>query len=102
MALKPSDAPGVIAALRDEIAGVIADWGGGLLWLLCPAGGAGVRDAVGRGHATLWRAGAGSGDMPVFPPEAPALAALAQGLRSRFDPRGLFNPGIMQERAGSP
>jgi glycolate oxidase FAD binding subunit len=96
VALKPSDAPGVVAALGDEVSGVVADWGGGLLWLLCPGGGAGIRRAVGQGHATLWRVDPRIADAPVFPPEGPALAALAEGLRARFDPRGLFNPGLME------
>ncbi len=95
--LRPSAAPGVLAALgRDrppEVA--LMDWGGGLLWLRLPEGSAAaVRAAVAAagGHATLWR-GAGG---PVFHPEAPAVAALAAGLRRQFDPRGILNPGLME------
>jgi glycolate oxidase FAD binding subunit len=30
-----------------------------------------------------------------FPPEVPAVARLAAGLRARFDPRGILNPGLL-------
>ncbi|MGQ0565903.1 MAG: FAD-binding protein [Gemmobacter sp.] len=87
--LRPSDAPGLLARLPGVPA--ILDWGGGLVWLLAPPD-AGVRDAVATvgGHATLWRAAAGMRDVPVLPPESPAVAALSAGLRRAFDPRGLF------------
>jgi glycolate oxidase FAD binding subunit len=44
------------------------------------------------GHATLIR---GHADVPTFHPEVPALAALTNGLRAKFDPRGILNSGIM-------
>jgi len=87
--LKPSEAPEVAARLGGE---VVLDWGGGLLWALLPAG-TDAR-AVARpyaGHATLIRGTA----YPTFEPEAPAVAALTRGLRARFDPRGILNPGRM-------
>lgn len=99
----PSNGPSVIAALR-ELKGVDAflDWGGGLIWLATDAPKTGadglVRDAVSQfgGHATLIR---GSTDLraaiPVFEPQAPALAALSKRLKASFDPHGLFNPGRM-------
>jgi glycolate oxidase FAD binding subunit len=94
--LKPSDAPGVLERVREALPEVpaIMDWGGGLLWLLAPADGAGVvRGAVGAvGHATLWRAAPGMDGVPVMPPESPAVAALSAGLRRAFDPKGLFGP----------
>jgi FAD/FMN-containing dehydrogenase len=31
-----------------------------------------------------------------MPPETPALAAIGQRLRDKFDPRGLFNPGKLR------
>jgi glycolate oxidase FAD binding subunit len=31
----------------------------------------------------------------VFHPEAPGVARLSAGLRRRFDPRGILNPGLM-------
>ena len=45
------------------------------------------------GHATLIRAEAAA--IPVFQPQPAPLAALAAGLRARFDPRGILNPGLM-------
>ncbi len=97
--LKPSDAPGVVAALAGVAEAAIADWGGGLLWLFCPGGGAqAVRAAaaLAGGHATLWRQGPGAEGEAIFSPEVPALVSLAKGLRATFDPRGLFNPGLME------
>jgi glycolate oxidase FAD binding subunit len=78
-------------AARSE-AEAIWDWGGGLIWLRAePGRGAEIAAAVaGRGHATLVR-GAGG---PVFPPEAPEVAALTAGLKAKFDPRGILNPGM--------
>jgi len=89
LALVPSSAAGVVAALGAQ---AVYDWGGGLVWLLMPARqGEAVRAAVaGRGHAILMR-GAGA----AFAPEGAAVAALAAGLRAKFDPRGILNRGIM-------
>ena len=72
------------------------DWGGGRVWLrdASETMGAAIRDAVARigGHATRLR---GTGDLPAFPPANPVVARLEQRLKSRFDPRGLLNPGLM-------
>ncbi|MFZ1468572.1 MAG: FAD-binding protein [Paracoccaceae bacterium] len=89
LAVVPTAAAGVVAATGGE---AVYDWGGGLVWLLLPEGqGEAVRAAVaGCGHATLIR-GAGA----AFAPEAPGVAALAAGLRARFDPRGILNRGMM-------
>jgi glycolate oxidase FAD binding subunit len=92
LSLKPSDAAAVAATAGGE---AIFDWGGGLIWLLVPAA-ADVRAAVaGLGHATLIRPAPGMEAVPTFPPEAAAVAALTAGLRAKFDPRGIFNPGMM-------
>ena len=51
-----------------------------------------------RRTATLLRASeATRAAIPVFPPEAKALAALTRSVKSAFDPLGLFNPGRMVE-----
>ncbi|MEM8728289.1 MAG: FAD-binding protein [Pseudomonadota bacterium] len=102
VSVQPSHAPGLTRVL--EAAGLahkaIYDWGGGLIWILVPetetAGATDVREAVAQlgGHATLIR-GRARATVPVFPPEAPAVAALSRGLRQRFDPRGLLNTGLM-------
>lgn len=90
IATLPTAAFGIVAALGGE---AVWDWGGGLIWLHLDHGrGAEVAAAVsGKGHATLVKGQGG----PVFPPEAPEVAALAAGLRAKFDPRGILNPGIM-------
>ena len=33
--------------------------------------------------------------VPVFQPEPAPIAALTRGLRQKFDPRGILNPGLM-------
>ncbi|PWE32354.1 2-hydroxy-acid oxidase [Maritimibacter sp. 55A14] len=93
--VKPSDAP-VIGA-RLGAAELIYDWGGGLIWALSERG-ADLRAAAApfEGHATLVRAGAETrARLPVFQPEPAPLAAISARLRTRFDPRGILNPGLM-------
>ena len=91
---RPSEAPD-LAARAGGCA--LMDRGGGILWLLLPEG----TDLRARldpfaGHATLIRASeATRRALPPFPPEPAPVAALARGLRQRFDPRGILNPGLM-------
>jgi glycolate oxidase FAD binding subunit len=83
------------------------DWGGGLIWLrLDPleagpdAGAAIVRPATtpAGGHATLIAAPqAIRAATPVFEPLSAALAELTARVKKGFDPRGVLNPGRMQE-----
>ncbi|KQI72273.1 2-hydroxy-acid oxidase [Loktanella sp. 5RATIMAR09] len=88
---KPSAAPELVAKL--DATAVQYDWGGGLIWALADEG-RDLRAALGdfEGHATLVR---GHAEVPAFHPELPALATLTNGLRAKFDPRGILNPGIM-------
>jgi glycolate oxidase FAD binding subunit len=87
--VKPSDAPAIIARLGGE---VVLDWGGGLIWALLPEGtDARVLAAPYSGHATCLR----GATAPAFEPEPAPVAALSRGLRARFDPRGILNPGRM-------
>ena len=90
IATLPTAAAEIVAGLEAE---AIWDWGGGLIWALTDHGrGAEVAAAVaGRGHATLARGEGG----PVFPPDAPEVAALAAGLKAKFDPRSILNAGMM-------
>lgn len=93
VSVKPSDAPAVVARLDCPVQ---LDWGGGLIWALAPSG----TDLRGRmdvaGHATLIRGSeATRAALPVFHPEAAPIVALSQGLRAKFDPRGVLNPGLM-------
>lgn len=104
VSLRPTDGPRLAAALAE--AGLaheaVYDWGGGLVSLLVAeagdAGAATIRAAVAAlgGHATLLRgAPALRAAVRVFPPEAAPVAALSAGLRAKFDPRGILNPGRM-------
>jgi glycolate oxidase FAD binding subunit len=84
----PSHAP------RLELPGEqLIEWGGALRWLRTAADAAAVRAAAqrGGGHATLFRGGDRS--QGAFAPLAPALLALHRGLKTAFDPAGIFNPG---------
>jgi glycolate oxidase FAD binding subunit len=48
------------------------------------------------GHATLMRASHEDfAKLGRFHPEPAPLAKISQGLRARFDPKGLLNPGLM-------
>lgn len=94
ISVKPSDAPHVLEALKPTMAQL--DWGGGLIWTVVPSG-TDVRAKMGvAGHATLMRA---SNDdftrLGRFHPEPAPLAKISMGLRTRFDPKGLLNPGLM-------
>ncbi|MGD9918332.1 MAG: FAD-binding protein [Paenirhodobacter sp.] len=85
--VKPSEAPAIAARLGGE---VVLDWGGGLIWALVPEGtDVRAQAAPYTGHATCLR-----GDFAAFDPEPAPVARLSAGLRARFDPKGLFNPGI--------
>ena len=100
----PTEGPAIVARIRAQRpeAKAFYDWSGGLIWLaLAPRPDADhivVRSAIGPtgGHATLIRAPeAVRAAVPVFQPQSPALAALAQRVKESFDPKGLFNPGRM-------
>ncbi len=90
MSVKPSEAP----ALADRLSanGVLFDWGGGLIWARVSEG-TDLRARLGdvSGHMTLVR---GKGQAK-FQPEPAPVAAISAQVRQRFDPRGLFNPGLM-------
>ncbi len=104
VSVKPTDGP--VLSERLAAAGLkheaLFDWGGGLVWLLVEergdAGAAVIRAQVAAsgGHARLERASAQTrARVPVFPPRPAPLAEIEAGIRARFDPRGIFNPGLM-------
>jgi glycolate dehydrogenase FAD-binding subunit len=104
VSVKPSDGPVLAGALSaaglDHAA--LYDWGGGLVWLLTPEqddAGAGIirREVTALGgHATLIRASTATRmAVAVFQPEPAPLARIAAGLRAKFDPAGVLNPGRM-------
>lgn len=95
ISVPPTDAPRVLERLGTER--YLVDWGGGLVLAGFEAVDAQhVRAALPTGHATLLKAPAASrAAVPVFQPQAPAVAAVAARLRAAFDPRGILNPGRM-------
>jgi glycolate oxidase FAD binding subunit len=72
----------------------IWDWGGGRIWILADAPAADTISmaVAGIGHATLVRPMPGMAANAGEQPEPAGVAALSQGLRAAFDPRGLFTP----------
>jgi len=89
--VKPSDGPVLAASLRRLAAvKIMFDWAGGLLWVLAPSG-LDLRVAEYTGHAMLVRGDA----LPVFQPQPAAIAALAKGLRAKFDPKNILNADWM-------
>ena len=101
LSVTPSDAPGLIAALKTKIdLRYFFDWAGGLIWIETPstddASASLVRAAMSSGTATLIRASDAARTMvDVFQPQEAALAALSARVKSSFDPNHLLNPGRM-------
>jgi glycolate oxidase FAD binding subunit len=101
VSVRPSDGPAVVRLAGTGIgAGAmrwLMDWGGGLVWLALPPGtDLRARLAGIAGHATLMRAAeADRQRLGVFQPAGPVQARLEAGLRARFDPHGILNPGRM-------
>jgi len=94
ISVKPSEAPALVDALG--LRKTMLDWGGGLIWALAEPGTdlRAIAPEI-KGHRTLIRADdATKGKLGVFQPE-PGLEAINQGLRAKFDPRGILNPGLM-------
>ena len=94
ISVKPSDAPDIIDRMPAGTSTCL-DWGGGLIWAAVDRG-TDLRAQLFpfAGHATQVRGSMGDG-IAAFHPEVPALATLANGLRAKFDPRGVLNPGLM-------
>ena len=80
---RPSAAASLIRSADAQA--VLIDWGGGLVWMRVP-GGTDLRARLGRfdGHAARVTG------RPDRAPRADAVAALEDGIRARFDPRGLL------------
>ena len=73
----------------------LIEWGGAQRWLLSDEPHEKIRNTVAKigGHATRFRQERGAG--AVFHPLAPAIATLHRRLKTEFDPRGILNPGRM-------
>lgn len=101
LSVTPSDGADVAARIAAQLAATyFFDWAGGLIWLAVTGkddgGSSVIRAALPSGHATLVRAPESvRSRVSAFTPQAPALAALAGRVKQSFDPRNLFNPGIM-------
>ncbi len=94
ISVTPSDGPEIAARTGGE---VMFDWGGGLIWALVPEG-TDLRVRLGAfgGHATLIRASEETrARIAPFQPEPAPIARLSRGLREKFDPRGILNPGLL-------
>ncbi|MEM8980546.1 MAG: FAD-binding protein [Pseudomonadota bacterium] len=87
ISVQPSKAAEIVAKLRLEA--YFFDWGGGLIWARSRPD-YDLRADLSSGHATCLR-----GTAQNFHPEAAGLAKVSQGIREKFDPHGLFNPGLM-------
>ncbi|KIN65509.1 Glycolate oxidase, subunit GlcE [Sulfitobacter noctilucae] len=99
LSCKPSDAPELAAKAGAEAH--LFDWAGGLIWLRMAAG-TDLRARLGGfdGHATLLRGDTQTkARLGVFQLESAGVARLTAGLRARFDPKGVFNAGLMDAAA---
>jgi glycolate oxidase FAD binding subunit len=95
ISVKPSDGAQVVAVLPR--ADMVMDWAGGLVWALVDED-VDLRGALRGipGHATLVRASEpAKARWGVFNPEPAPVAAISRGLRAKFDPAGVLNPGRM-------
>jgi len=98
ISVKPTDGPIVADALRAVAeVDILYDWGGGLVWALLPEATDARAALTGiAGHATLVRASEETrARFPEFHPEVGPIAMISAGLRAKFDPRGILNPGRM-------
>lgn len=105
---KISAAPAAGPTIAAEVAAAypaeaLFDWSGGLIWLAldpCPGCAASlIRESIaqnGGGHATLVRApDEQRAKIPVFEPQAAALASLSRRLKEAFDPHAILEPQRM-------
>jgi glycolate oxidase FAD binding subunit len=98
LGLPPAKAPEAVCELGAQA--WFGDRAGGVLWIGVANSDSGIHDIAARhgGSAILLRASEDTRSrVPVFPPEAPARAALTRAVKAAFDPLGLLNPGRMYE-----
>ncbi len=104
VSMTPSKAADFIEMIkREHEVDILMDWAGGLLWIGTYGEPKSLHEKLqkeiysyGGGHVTLVKASAESrAVLSVFQPEPRAIGALTNGLRARFDPKGILNPGLM-------
>jgi glycolate oxidase FAD binding subunit len=103
ISVAPTQGPLLVENIRAGVdASWFYDWGGGLVWLACPAegdAGAGVvHDAARKvgGHATLVRAPETvRAAVDVFQPQTDAVMRLSRRIKESFDPLSVFESGRM-------
>jgi len=88
--LKPSDGPEALARL--DVINAVMDHGGGEVWLEQSVGTDVRAQLNGMFYDAQLIRGEGG---PRFQPQPPVLAKLQAGLRAQFDPRNIFNQGLM-------
>lgn len=104
ISVAPSEGPKLAEKLVAETGGRYSlDWAGGLVWFEVPdaqdAHAATIRSGFAHGHAMLVRASETTrGIVDVFQPQAASLAGLSQRTKHAFDPKGLLNPGKMEQQ----
>ena len=105
LSVPPATGAETVARIKAQVGcTALYDWAGGLIWLALDRGieaaAESVRAGLGApgGHALLVRARADvRRRVPVFQPQAPALAALSARIKDGFDPKRILNPGRMYE-----
>ncbi len=109
LSIQPSALPALYAAVSERFeVEKLLDWGGGLVWIAADID---EQTAVtlqaflqdycleNGGHATLIKAPEGAYEhVSAFQPEAAGVARLSAALRDKFDPKALFNTGLMTKR----
>lgn len=101
ISIPPSKAPVFVEVLQKQTsAQFLFDWGGGLIWAaLDPQlDEAPIRIAINQigGHATLVRARNNlRRGVNFIRADQPRISKLEEGLRRKFDPKGILNPGLM-------
>ena len=90
ISVRPTDGPQVVKKLG--LTSGIMDWSGGLIWAKLNPGKL-ASEVLGNtmGHAVNLSAKAGA----KFSNSHAALMRLQGAIRAKFDPKGIFNPGIM-------
>ena len=90
ISVRPTDGPQIVQKLG--LTSGIMDWSGGLIWAKLDAGKTAreILDGI-PGHVINLSAKTGL----KFSNTNPALTHLQDAIREKFDPKGIFNPGLM-------